>query len=168
MIGPLLALFFTFKGNYSLAKVLVIVSAALCISVTYHTFAIGLSILTIFLPVLLYNFYFFSFKKEKRWFIISGILSLLIIAITLLFPRFVFLRIELSPDILIQIEHVHKGVAIIITGFLFIVSVHIRSNTNRELVEKQAALERALQELTETRDQLIQTEKMASFRNPDR
>jgi len=163
MLGSLLALFLIFKGHHGLAKVLVINTASISVVFTYHTFTIGFSVLTIFFPISLSIIYLFEFEKERKWLWAAAISTSIVFITNFLLPRFAFLKIELSEKVATQIDHVHEGVAIIITGFLLVVSIKNKDRINKALQEKNETIASTLTELTETRDQLIQTEKMASL-----
>lgn len=163
MIGSLVALVLNLKGKNSLAKVLVIANAAVSVVFTYLTFTIGYSVLTIFFPIALAHIYLFNFEKEKKWLMASVSLTGGIFVSTFLFTRFSFIKVELSDEIARQTDLTHMTVSLVITGFLLVVSVQNKSRANQRLREKQDALEVAISELTDTRDQLIQSEKMASL-----
>lgn len=163
MIGSLIALILNIKGYYSIAKAIVISTASISVVFTYHTFTIGYSVLTIFFPIALAIIYLFDFKKERKWLWVAAITSALSLIVNFLIPRFAFLKVELPAHIATQIDHVHEGVAIIITGFLLVVSIQNKNRINQSLQEKNDTIAATLSELTETRDQLIQAEKMASL-----
>ncbi|MFK7951299.1 MAG: sensor histidine kinase [Ekhidna sp.] len=163
MMGSLIALFMNLKGKDSIAKMLVISTASISVVFTYHIFTIGFSILNIFFPIALGCIYLFDIKKELRWLKLTFTISFLIFISNFLFERFSFLKIELSEELATQVDHVHNAVAIIITGFLLIVSIQNKNRINKVLQEKNEIIESTLTELTETRDQLIQAEKMSSL-----
>ncbi len=147
----------------SLAKVLVITSTAVSLMVTFHTFTIGYSILTIFFPIVLAHLFIFNFDVDKKPFFVSLSLTAITLVLSLVSPRFQFLKVILSEEIASQTDQVHAAVSLAVTTFLLVVIIQSRTKLNRLLFLQKKDLENAIAELHETRDQLIQTEKMASL-----
>ena len=163
MLGSLVALLLNLRGHFGIAKTLIIANAAASVVFSYQTFTIGYSILMFFFPLALYIIYLFDFKKEAKWLAIAALFTTGIFIINFLLPRFAYLKVELSEKAANQIGHVHEGMAILITGFLLIVSIRNKNRINKELREKNNTIAATLSQLSEARDQLIQTEKMASL-----
>ena len=162
MLGGVSSLLMTYFNQVA-AKFLVITSTAISLMITFHTFTIGYNVLTIFFPVLLAHVYIFNFDTEKKTFFFSLAITIASIVLSLTMPRFHFLKVPLNENIANQTDSVHTLVCLAVTTFLLIIIIQNRTQLNRLVHLKKKDLEAAINELTETRDQLIQTEKMASL-----
>lgn len=163
MLGGISALTMSLLGNQISAKVLIITSTAISLLITFHTFTIGYTILSIYFPVILSHLYIFDYHREKKPFLISLVISILAVIFSLMLPRFQFLKIPIPEPIASMTDNVHGLVSLSVTTFLLIIIIQYKTKANRLLAEKKKNLEAVITELTETRDQLIQTEKMASL-----
>lgn len=163
MLGGISALILSLVGKQTAAKFLVITSTAISLMVTFHTFTIGYTILSIYFPVILSHLYIFDYSREKKPFVLSLVISILTVIFSFLLPRFQFLMITIPEPIASITDNVHGLVSLTVTTFLLIIIVQYKTKANKLLEEKKNSLESVITELTETRDQLIQTEKMASL-----
>jgi len=157
------ALILNAKGKSTLAKALLTTTASGVIAMAYHIFTFGHSVLTHFFPVILLHLYFFDFDKEKKTFLLSLAITVSVIIASLVSERFIFLKIELSETLVRQANNVHGFVSLIITSFLLVLITQNKARINRSLTQKKEELESTIEKLSETRIQLIQTEKMASL-----
>ena len=162
-LGGLFALILSLLGRQTASKFVVITSTAISLMVTFHTFTIGYTILAIYFPVILSHLYIFDYGREKKPFLASLAISVLTVILSLMLPRFQYLKVVIPDPIANLTDNVHGLVSLFVTTFLLIIIVQYKTKANKLLEEKKKDLESAITELTETRDQLIQTEKMASL-----
>ena len=162
-IGSFAALALIKVGKNNTAKILVIVNAAISVTFTFHTFTINHSVLTIFFPIFLAHLYFFNFEKERTALLISLSLTSIVLLAAFAIPRFLFLKVVLTPEVTQQMNSIHLIVSMVITGFVLVVIAQNKTRTNKALEQKTRVLEQTLSELTETQDQLIQNEKMTTL-----
>lgn len=157
------AYWFNISGHYSLSKFTIIAVSAFSVLFTYQIYTIGLAVLATYFPILLMFLFVFDFSKERSYFLSGLGFTILAISLCFLIPRHSIYQIEIPTDIVDLSNNIHIIITLIATGVLLAVAVGNKDRINRELRANRDELQSILQEFEETRNHLVQSEKMASL-----
>jgi signal transduction histidine kinase len=163
IVLTLVAFWLNGRGHYGLAKTFLFSLTGFAIWITYQVFTVDYMVLTSFFPVLFCFGFFLDPKKERPYFIISLAITAGFLISAVLLDRFIFYKIELDPVLQVKSNYAHLFFSFILTAFIVIVMLTSQQYTKRQLIESKEQIVKAIYDIKQTQDHLVQSKKMASL-----